>query len=63
MLGAHVIAYRIARGDTKNLQVLHECDNPICCNPSHLFLGTQKDNIQDMIKKGRGRLQKLVAGV
>ena len=31
--------------------VLHECDNPPCVRPSHLFLGTQKDNIQDMIRK------------
>jgi hypothetical protein len=33
--------------------VLHSCDNPPCCNPSHLFFGTQADNMQDAHRKGR----------
>ena len=38
-------------------QILHRCDNPPCTNYRHLFSGTQKDNIQDMLAKGRGRWQ------
>ena len=37
----------------QNMNVCHKCDNPPCVNPSHLFLGTNKDNISDCIKKGR----------
>lgn len=40
------------------MYVLHKCDNTICSNPEHLFLGTQKENVMDMINKGRDKLFK-----
>lgn len=37
----------------KGQSVLHKCDNPICVNPNHLFLGSQADNVADMMSKNR----------
>lgn len=55
-LKAHRVAYFLARGPFDwNLHVLHQCDNPRCVNPAHLFLGTNLDNIRDRISKGRYR--------
>jgi hypothetical protein len=52
---AHRLAYRLAKPFMYNpaLHVLHTCDNPTCCRPSHLFQGTQADNNRDMYAKGR----------
>lgn len=51
---AHRIAYELYRGPIpQGLDALHRCDVPLCVNPNHLFLGTDKDNIQDCIRKGR----------
>ena len=54
MLYAHRVAYELVHGDLPDgLNVLHTCDNPPCCNPSHLFRGTQLENIRDRTKKNR----------
>jgi hypothetical protein len=40
------------------LYACHHCDTPVCCNPSHIFAGTPKDNIQDALAKGRIKARK-----
>lgn len=49
----HRLAYFLATGIRPVLDVLHSCDNPPCCNPSHLREGTPKDNAQDKMDRGR----------
>ncbi len=50
---AHRLAWALTNGNPGKLFVCHKCDNTGCCNPSHLFLGTQKDNMKDSAAKGR----------
>lgn len=50
----HRYMYELYKGQIPDgLHVLHKCDVRRCCNPDHLFLGTQKDNMEDASKKGR----------
>ena len=52
--GAHRIAFRIAKGEIGDgLSIMHICDNPSCCNPSHLKTGTPAENNRDSANKGR----------
>lgn len=51
---AHRVAYEHKYGPIpKGMVLMHLCDNPACCNPDHLTLGTQKDNNHDAVLKGR----------
>ncbi len=51
---AHRFAFEVVHGDVPGgLGVLHSCDNPPCCNPAHLWAGTQIENIADRDAKGR----------
>lgn len=51
---SHRMFYERHRGPIPSgLFVLHQCDTRLCCNPDHLFLGTQADNMADKVRKGR----------
>lgn len=50
---AHRVAFQLVRGCLGRKHCLHSCDTPACCNPCHLFGGTNADNVDDKIAKGR----------
>ncbi|HEX5017672.1 MAG TPA: HNH endonuclease [Actinomycetes bacterium] len=53
---AHHMVLLLERGmDIGGLYALHHCDNRLCVNPDHIFLGTHQDNMDDMVSKGRDR--------
>lgn len=51
---SHRTAWELINGPMPDdAKACHTCDNPPCCNPSHIFMGTQADNVRDMVAKGR----------
>ena len=54
MTTAARVAWKLFRGPIPfGMDILHRCDNPLCVNPDHLFFGTAKDNVADMVAKNR----------
>ena len=54
--GAHRVTWEVAHGPIPDgMHVLHTCDNPRCCNPEHLKLGTHAENMRDKAERRRGR--------
>lgn len=59
VMGAARIAWIITHGEIKNaLHVLHTCDVELCVNPGHLYLGTPKNNFDDMVNRGRLKIER-----
>jgi hypothetical protein len=63
-LRAHRVSWELANNQAipDGMFVCHKCDNPGCINPTHLFVGTHQDNVDDMYRKGRGKWRHLKRG-
>lgn len=56
MIGTHRLVWKWTYSEIpEHLEVCHLCDNPACCNPKHLWLGTHKQNVEDRENKKRGK--------
>lgn len=54
MVSCHRLSYSLYHGEIPTgMEVMHSCDKPLCINPDHLSIGTHKENMHDMITKGR----------
>lgn len=68
LYSAHRVAYTLTKGPIPRgagyhgTVVMHGCDNPACCNPVHLTAGTHRDNVMDMVRKGRSNAQGYAPG-
>jgi hypothetical protein len=59
MVGVHRVSFILEKGPIEpKLDICHKCDNPPCVRPSHLFSGTETENLQDAVKKGRAGFHK-----
>lgn len=59
-MAAHRYAWMLTHGEPPaGMHLLHTCDNPPCCNPSHLRLGTHLENMADRVAKGRHRMGRI----
>lgn len=54
LVGAHRYSYELAHGEIPDgAYICHKCDNPACVNPDHLYAGTPRDNVLDMLRRDR----------